>query len=272
MKPYIKYAQDVVSGSIVAGEYIKLACQRFLDDIERPDLFFDEGKVEKAIKFIQSLKHYTGKHAGKAFILEPWQSWIVANLVGLYNVEDGKPTSRKYKSSYIEVSRKNGKTFLASALCLYFFLADGEPAAQCILAANSKAQSKIAFTMCSTLMRQLDPKSKYTKSYRDNILFGNSELKVIAADDSKLDGMNCSFYLLDEFHAAKTSKIRDVLKSSMSMRYSPLECIITTAGFDKTGPCFLLRTTATEVLSNVKTDDSFFAAIYSLDVNDAWDN
>jgi phage terminase large subunit-like protein len=69
---YIKYAEDVLNGKIQAGETIKLACKRFLNDLKREDLDFKEDKVERAISFIKTLKHYTGKHNGKSFILSPW--------------------------------------------------------------------------------------------------------------------------------------------------------------------------------------------------------
>lgn len=98
----------------------------------------------------------------------------------------------------------------------------------------------------------------------------HSKLKVFAADDSKLDGFNASFGLVDEYHSAKTSKVRDVIKSSMGMRQNPHLCTITTAGFDKTLPCYKLRTTAIEILNGLKKDDSMFIAIYSLDGDDDW--
>lgn len=107
---------------------------------------FKEDKVDRAILFISTLKHYTGKHSGKPFTLEGWQQFIIANIVGFY----WKGTNtRRYTSSYIEVSRKQGKTALAAALCLYYLIADGEDGAEVLLAANSKEQAKIAFDMCS---------------------------------------------------------------------------------------------------------------------------
>ena len=140
------------------------------------------------------------------------------------------------------------------------------------LAANSKEQAKIAFSFCSTFTKQLDPKAKYLKAYRDSILLdlNNSKLKVFAADDSKLDGFNASFGLIDEYHSAKNSKVRDVIKSSMGMRQNPHLCTITTAGFDKTLPCYKLRSTAIDVLNGLKEDDSMFIAIYCLDDKDDW--
>lgn len=269
MKGYYHYVNDVLNGKIVVGELIKLACQRFKDDLQREDIYFNESVVDKAINFIGTLKHFMGKSSGKHFKLENWQQFIVANIVGWY-WKDGN--TRRFTSSYIEVSRKNGKTALAAALCLYYLIADGEDGAEVDLAANSKEQAKIAFEFCSSFSKQLDPKGKYLKPYRDNVQFAlnNSKLKVFAADDSKLDGFNASFGLIDEYHAAKNSKVRDVIKSSMGMRNNPHLCTITTAGFDKTLPCYKLRSTSIEILNKLKTDDSMFIAIYSLDDKDDW--
>ena len=269
MKPYYRYIEDVSSGKVVVGENIKLAIQRFQNDIQREDLVFKEDVVDGAIDFISTLKHFTGKSSGQNFILEDWQAFIVANIVGWY----WKGTdNRRYSSSYIEISRKQGKTALAAAVCLYFLIADGEDGAEVDLAANSKEQAKIAFSFCSTFTKQLDPKAKYLKAYRDSILLdaNNSKLKVFAADDSKLDGFNASFGLIDEYHSAKNSKVRDVIKSSMGMRQNPHLCTITTAGFDKTLPCYKLRSTAIDVLNGLKEDDSMFIAIYCLDEDDEW--
>lgn len=269
MKGYYHYVEDVLNGKIVVGELIKLACQRFKDDLQREDIYFNESVVDKAINFIGTLKHFMGKSSGKHFQLEDWQQFIIANIVGWYWT-DGN--TRRFTSSYIEVSRKNGKTALAAALCLYYLIADGEDGAEVDLAANSKEQAKIAFEFCSSFSKQLDPKGKYLKPYRDNVQFAlnNSKLKVFAADDSKLDGFNASFGLIDEYHAAKNSKVRDVIKSSMGMRNNPHLCTITTAGFDKTLPCYKLRSTSIEILNKLKTDDSMFIAIYSLDDKDNW--
>ena len=268
-KPYYKYAQDVLAGNIVSCENIKLACKRFLSDLKREDLEFREGVVDRAIAFIGTLKHFAGKSSGQPFILESWQQFIVANIIGWYWKDSG---DRRFTSSYIEVSRKNGKTALAAALCLYYLIADGEDGAEVDLAANSKEQAKIAFSFCSSFTKQLDPLGNYLKPYRDQITFNinNSKLKVFAADDSKLDGFNASFGLVDEYHSAKNSKVRDVIKSSMGMRQNPHLCTITTAGFDKSLPCYKLRTTGVEILNGLKVDDSLFIAIYSLDEGDDW--
>ena len=155
---------------------------------------------------------------------------------------------------------------------MYYLIADGEDGAEVDLAANSKEQAKIAFEFCSQFSKQLDNKGKLLGIYRDSITLNTnaSKLRVFAADDSKLDGFNASFGLIDEYHSAKNSKVRDVIKSSMGMRTNPHLCTITTAGFDKSLPCYQLRTTAVDILNEVKTDDSMFIAIYCLDEEDDW--
>lgn len=92
-----------------------------------------------------------------------------------------------------------------------------------------------------------------------------SLLQVFAADDSKLDGFNASMYLIDEYHAAKNTGLKDVLQSSQGMRDNPMAVIITTAGFDKLGPCYQYREMCTEVLSGLKENDALFAGIFSPD-------
>ncbi len=264
-----QYARDVVDGRITNGNLMVTACRRFLNDLEDSRFDFRPEIVDRAIRFISKLRHFTGKSDGHAFVLQPWQAFVVANIVGFYWA--GTDT-RRFSSSYIEVARKNGKSSLAAALCLYYLIADGEGGAEVLLCANSKDQAKIGFDMCRNYASTIDPKGSILRAFRADIFFDltKSKLKVLAADDSKLDGFNCSFGLIDEYHAARNSRVRDVIKSSMGMRRNPHLCTITTAGFDKTLPCYQLRTVAVDILNGLKTDDEMFIAIYSLDDDDDW--
>ena len=264
-----EYIEDIKTKKISAGLEIRQAVERFENDKLRDDIYFDEYKAERAITFISHLKHYTGKHANKNFILQPWQVFIIGNIFGWLVKETGL---RRFTNAYIEIARKNGKTALSAAISLYCQVAEGEANAEVILAANSREQAGYCFTAVSEFSRKLDPSRKYLKAYRNQVRYGNNTIKVIASDDSKLHGMNASCVILDEFHAAKTSLVYDVLVSSQVMREQPLFIIITTAGTDKKSPCFSLRKTAKEILEKLKTDDTQFIAIYSLDDNDDWTN
>lgn len=268
-KKYIQYAEDVLSGKIVTGNYIKLAAARFFRLMSDERYEFREDKVEQVCEFISIIHHYTGKHAGKPFILEAWQEWIVASMYGFYLKGTNE---RLVQSAYIEMARKQGKSAFASALCLYHLIADGEMNAEVYMAANSKDQAKVSFNMASNFSKMLDPGKEFLDPYRDTIKYERtlSFLKVLAADSSKLDGPNASMYLIDEYHAAKNSGVKDVLQSSQGMRENPMAVIITTAGFDRLGVCYQYREMCTEVVSGLKEDDTLFIAIYCLDKEDDW--
>ena len=269
MEKLQQYITDIETGVIPSCIYVKQAVERFKNDLLREDLYFDEAKAQRVVDFVSILKHSTGKFDNKPFILSPWQVFIIANLYGITYKDTGK---RKYKRAYIEMARKQGKTAFIAALGLYHLMADGEAGAEVILAANSKEQATTAFKMCSNFATKLDSKKKYFKPYRASISFDktNSILKVIAADSKKQDGFNCSFGVVDEYHAAKDSGILDVIGSSMLMREQPLLAIITTAGFNKLSPCYGYRKTSIEILEGLKQDDNLFTIIYTLDAGDDW--
>lgn len=266
---YYKYAQDVLNGSTVAGELVKLACKRFIDDLERPDLEFRAEIVDRFITFCSLIKHFKGKSAGEQFKLEPWQQFIGANILGFYY----KGTNdRKYTNSLLCVSRKSGKTALAALFCLWFLIGDGESGAEVDLAANSRQQAQIAYEFCTNYARQLDPSGKELKCLRTGIKLklNDSNLNVFAADSTKLDGFNASFALIDEYHAAKDSRLYDVLKSSQGQRKNPHLMVISTVGFSITSPFKKLYDTDCEILHGLKEDDSTFAMIFALDDGDDW--
>ena len=265
----IKYAEDVVAGRVVACQWVRLACKRFLDDLKSPDYYFDEKKYKTVTSFTGVLKHYTSGAAGKPFVLEPWEDFIVCNLFCLYRVDTGR---RKYKSGHISVSRKNGKTTLCAALGLFGLIGDGEPGASVIMAANSREQGHLDYDCAAAFARQLDPKKKNLKVLRNEIVFNknNGSLKVISADASTGDGLNPSMVILDELHEAKDSKMFDVLRSGMGFRQQPLMLSITTAGFNLSGFCHDYEEYCKEVLSGQKVDETLFALLYTLDDGDDW--
>jgi len=269
MQRAFDYADAVASGKLLTGLHIKNAVKRWHKDLLRSDLVLRSDEVTRVIKFFATLKHSTGDHAGQPFILEDWQVWIVANIYGFYYKGTAR---RRFKNAYIEIARKNGKTAFSAGLALYHLIADLEPDAQVLLTANSKEQAHIAYDITKKFTKKLDPSGKYLRPFRSDIYFDatDSKLKVLAADADKLDGYNCSFGLVDEYHSAPTPKVRDVIRSSQGMRQNPLLVTITTAGFDKSLPCYELRTVCAEIASGVKIDDNTFTAIYSIDDDDNW--
>lgn len=264
-----QYITNISSGKIPSGIHVKRAVKRFQDDLKRKDLDFRPEAVERVTNFIGHLKHFTGEHDGQPFVLEPWQLFVVANIYGFYWKKSDK---RRFQTAYVEVGKKNGKTSLISALALYNLVADGEAGAEVLIASNSKEQAKICFGIVSGFTESFDPSQKYLKRYRADIKFPSTRsfIKVLAADATKLDGPNASVGIIDEYHSAPNSLVRDAIRSSQGMRKNPLLITITTAGFDKSLPCYELRTVATEIIAGIKKDDSFFSIIYSMDHEDDW--
>ena len=266
---YTDYAEKIINGEIIACEYIKLACKRYLSWFEREDLEFRADRADDVVNFCEKLKHFKGRFNNKNFILEPYQKWICYNIFGFYY----KGTEeRVIKTIYLELARKNGKTFFAAALCLYVFIKDGGNGSEVELIANSKKQASICFDMCSNMVQKLDPKKKYFKAYRDKIKFDSHKafLQVLSSDSGNNDGWGSVMFCADEAHAYPDSKMYDVMKSSQGAIDNPLAMVITTAGFNLFSFCYKMRETNIEVLYNSKQDDSQFTAIYTLDEGDDW--
>lgn len=266
---YYRYADKVVKGKIRACLYVRQACSRFMKDLTRKDLEFRKESVDRCLDLINTFRHFAGKSSGKPFTLEPFQSFIVANLLGWYWKKTG---FRRYTSAYIEMARKGGKTALIAALAMYFFIGDGEDAAEVDIAANDFDQAKICFSFIQQYSRQLDSKGRFLKVLRSSVEMphNSSRVNVFSSNDKGKDGFNASVGIIDEYHSAPNTRMRDVIKSSMGMRENPMLLTITSAGFDKTLPCYALRTTCTEILKGAKKDDSLFCMIFTLDEEDDW--
>lgn len=263
------YPLKVLSGEITAGKYIKQACEKYLQLFDRNDLYFDASKANRAVNFISKLKHFSGKSSGKYFILEEWQKWIVYNIFGFYYKETNL---RLINKAFISVARKNGKTAFASALCLYALICDDEDGAQVLNIANSREQGKLLFDTEVNFAKSIDPKGKHLKYFRDRIKFDKTKSysRCLSSDSSGLDGLSASFFVCDETHEYKDSKLWDVLISSQGFRSNPLAIQITTSGFNLFGFCYQYRQMCIEILSGLKTDDTQFSAIYELDPEDDW--
>ena len=165
-KPYIKYNEDVLNHRITTSIYIYQACERMKSWFSKEDRYFDYYDVEKKIRFMQKLKHSKDHFAGKQFILEPYQTWIVANVIGWKYKETG---DRIVNEALLVLSRKAGKTFFASALMLAIIMTDGLPGAEGYMIANSSTQASICFNHATSQCKSIDPNGKIFQRYRSQI-------------------------------------------------------------------------------------------------------
>lgn len=271
-KEYNRYADDVLSGKIPASHNIILACKRYVSWFGRDDIYMDYDEVDKRIRVVGRMKHWKDKFYNTPFNLLPYQQWLFANIFGWKWKNDGLRVTRNV---LLFMARKQGKTALASALCLSQLLVDNNNGQEVDCLANTGAQARVLFEMNKNFARSLDPKGLIFKRFRDNIKMParESEIFVRNADSMTLDGLNSSTFILDEFHAAKTTELYDVMASSQGAQSQPLAIVITTAGFLLDGyPLYEMRKTCIEILEGKKEDDSQFTALYEQDPEDDWMN
>ena len=260
------YPWDVLEGKILTCENIKLACKRFMDFLDMEDRYFDVGDVERTIRFFERFRHFTGQYNNKPFILQEWQKFMIC---GIYGFKWKKDNTRVTRTFILSVSRKQGKTSCISIMAIKALLEENN--AQVIVAANSASQASILFKMASSYLKTLGGKvDKLFRRFRDRIMFDktDSSMRVVSADASRLDGLNCNFAVVDEISQAPNSDVYDVLESSMGSRQQPLMCCCTTRSNNQSGFYKELEQSGIDVMRGLKQDDSVFCLVYTLDDGD----
>lgn len=260
------YPWDVLEGKILVCENIKLACKRFMDFLDMEDRYFDVEDVERTIRFFERFRHFTGQYNNKPFILQEWQKFMICGIYGFKWKKDGTRVTRTF---ILSVCRKSGKSSIISIMALKALLEENN--AQVIVAANSASQASILFKMASSYLKSLGGKvDKLFRRFRDRIMFDktDSSMRVVSADASRLDGLNCNFAVVDEISQAPNSDVYDVLESSMGSRQQPLMCCCTTRSNNQSGFYKELEQSGIDVLRGLKQDDSVFCMVYTLDEGD----
>lgn len=265
---YTKYARDVLEGRITAGYLIKLACKRYMSFLERDDMEFRQQAADKPVNFISKLKHTEGQFFNKPFILQDWQAFVIYAMFGFYWKDTDK---RVCRNAYIQISRKCGKTSLASALALYGLIGDNEPGAEIDFVAPSQEQTRIGFRAASNYAESIN-RNGILNCLRNTITFNPTKGRVrMMSSDAKLgDGFNPHFAIIDEYHALENNDLPNVMMSGMGMRRNPMMIYITTAGFNIYGPCKEYRDMCEDILKDNKQDDTIFSFIAELDNGDDW--
>ena len=264
------YVADVISGRLPSCRMVILACQRYLDDWKRDDLYFDWKVVKRFVAFCSNLKHFKGEFAGEPLYLEPWQIFIAANIFGWKKKTTGK---RRYTYADVFVPRKNGKTTFAAAISLFCMILDGESGAEVYAAAVDKEQARICFEASKELIRA-SMFARVVKIYTSSLVYQKtaSSYKPLSKETKNKDGLNPSCAVCDERHAWPTNEIFEVLKTGIGARSQPLIFSISTAGNDTSLPYFSDIKFLKEVMLGIKEKDNHFIMLYTPDDEDAWDD
>lgn len=271
---YLEYISDISSNKIAACKKVKLAVQRHIDDLKEAEkgsfpFYFDHQKACNAILFFTQLTHTKGKLAGTSFMPEPWQQFIIASLYGWRRNDNGL---RRFRRAYIQIARKNGKTFLSSGVALYDLIT--EPGAECYSAATKRDQAGRCFQDAKNTVRYSKTLRKYIQLYAHALKCKDGTMQALSSDSHTLDGLNPSCAIIDEYHAHKTDALLNVIETGMSARQQPLLFIITTAGNDRNVPCYEEYERCSKILERARgyENEEYFCIIYELDKKDDWKN
>jgi phage terminase large subunit-like protein len=268
------YSRDVIEGKISACKWVRLACERQESDLKRKWKFrYDLAKANKVCAFAECLPNIKGKWGGKALKLEPWQCFIYCVVFGWV---DRKTGTRRFRTAYNELPRKQGKSTLSSPIGLYMLTEDAEEGAEVYSAATTRDQARIVFGDAQAMARRTPELAEHyglaVNAHNINVLRTASKFEPLSSDGDTLDGLNIHCAIIDELHAHKTRDVWDVIETGTGSRQQSLIWAITTAGSNKTGICYEQRDYVTKILERVVEDETYFGIIYTIDEGDEWNS
>jgi len=258
---------------------------------EFAEYYFDKKAAARVVRFFErELQHVKGASAGELFILQPWQRKILRRLFG-WKHRDTR--LRKYKTLYLEIPRKNGKSALGAGLALYLLDADGidygsnpkgeaspselrgwvpEASAEVISAAADTEQAAIVFDTAKQMVLANQKMANRMQMFKRSMVVHStaSTYKVISAEASTKHGANLSGVVIDELHAQPDRELVDVLVTSMAYRRQPMSIFLTTAGYDRNSICWEYHDYSERVKKGIIKDPTFLGYIYAAEPTDDW--
>lgn len=272
-----KYCVMVLSGTFTTCKDTQLACIRHLRDIKRSiedddfNYVYKPKRAKKVIKFIEALPDTKGKFHKLAM----FQKFIISMVRGWFDDND----YLRFNKAFISMARKGGKSLLVSGLVLYSFLFDREPSEgrQIFCAANDKRQASIVFNMVAKqlmyFVSQVPELKKDVKKVRELLQHNKdgSYVMPLSRDTGAVDGFEPFLAVIDEYHAAKTNEMLELIQSGQGNLLQSLIFIISTAGFNLNAPMYTDEWPyAKEILTGNYHDEQYFAIIFEQDNEEEW--
>lgn len=238
-----------------------------------PTSHYDKKKADRAVTFIENLCHTKCKWAGTPFWLLPWQEQLIRDIFGIVK-PDG---NRQFRTAFVEICKKVGKSELAAAIALYLLYADNEPSAEVYGAAADRQQASIVFDVAKQMVEMspaLMKRSKLMGATKRIVNYGNAGYyQVLSAEVGGKHGFSVSGLVFDEIHTQPNRQLYDVLtKGSSDARQNPLHFIITTAGNDRHSIAYELHTKAVDILEGRRVDPTFYPVVYGLKDDEDWED
>lgn len=246
----------------------------------RDDMRFNEYLGSLYVQTIESLHHFEGELAGERIHLEEWQIKVIAIIFGWQKkrldengeqiIKDGIPQwIRRFSTAFLYIPRKNGKSILASGVCIAESILGIEHGNQIVSFATKREQAKIVYNGCKKMLEYTDMGINYKESYSTiEITDEDTTITTLSKDSKSQDGLSVGFGIGDEVHAFKDRDQIDVVQSSQGARIQPMMFYVTTAGTDVASPGAVEYEYAKKVIDGVIEDDSYFAFICELDKDD----
>lgn len=272
-----RYARSVCDGTIPSNRWVRLACQRHLDDMEdvrlgrRGDIYFSPEKARRFYQWCRQLKHYKGPATGARIELSDWQKFVFGCAYGWMRIPDGPgPDVWRFNYVYIEVPRKNGKTTVAAACAGYDTTFVEKSGAEVYCLATKEDQAKILCRDIETFIARSEA-SKYFEVLRGrNTIYSlgtdrTSFVRPLGANSERLDGLNPLSAFCDELHEWPTDKLWDVMENAFGARSNWHMISITTAGHNKEAICWKERANLIDILEGREELDNKFGVIYTVD-------
>lgn len=278
----IKYAEDVVAGQVIIGGDVVAACRRFLQDLQREDIELRMRDPDLAINIIQTMMvHRQGEALdgtpmmGKPFMLEPFQIFIVVNLLGWYYTGT---QVRRYKEAFIELARKNGKTSLIAALAFAVGIIQRRSGSRIYIVAAALKQTMEAFNFIrfSLEYKKIDKlfeikdnsfehSIKYQFKKTDGTPDGILEIYAMPSNPDSQDSFNSNFAIADEVAAYKKPAQYNRFKEAQKAYTNKLMIGITTAGDNINSFGYNRTEYAAKVAQGIIEDDAFFSFVARAD-------
>lgn len=275
------YARAVLAGDIVAGPFVRMACERHVRDRQRaaddPTWYqFDEDRADLVISFFErvlKLPDVVDEEGDpKAFLLSGWQAFVLGSLFGWVDLNG----VRRFREGYIETGKGSGKSPMLAGVGLYGLMMDGERAAEIYSAAADQEQAKILFVDAIRIAKAsgLDgDEGGLTFSGIEHIweIKHNESLstfRTFSREGGQKSGPRPSMGLLDELHEHPTPDTSLKIRAGAKRRKQPLFLEITNSGYDRTSICWQRHEHARKVVERVVEDDQLFAYVCALDKDD----
>jgi len=280
----LQYAEDVRDGKILTSKYIRLAVERHYRDLEKAEVkgwYFSDKAAEKALMFFDFLvlskgvtkanvpKDQINKDGTIRFQLAAWQAFMVVSIFGWKKTVNNK---RRFTEAYIEIPKKNGKSTLASGIANYMLIADKEAGPEVYFGAYTRDQAGICFEEATAQIKDSYHLKSRVSILKNTVTNAKTRAKMMAVshDADNTEGKNGHCVVIDEYHVHKSDKVKDSLGTGQSAREQPLMFVITTAGYNKQGPCYKHRDVCIGMLEGKYDLDNVFTLIYGIDEGDDW--